>query len=408
MGFFGDNPVKKEIEVRSTPNCNACKLYRGCKNPKLGYVGQGGKRILIVSESPGKEEDAEGRLMVGNSSRELARQLKLVGIQFHRDCWLTNAAICHSKAGATPEQIEHCRPNVANLIKELEPTTIITLGEGGLRSVLPLAWKDDVRQFGRWPGWRIPSQRLNTWICPTFHPAYLFKAKKTPVEMFFRKHLEGALEVSPERPWREVPRWEEDVTIITDSDLAARRIASITAWGGLTTFDYECTTLKPDGKASRIISAAICWEGKRTIAFPWKGAVIPAMTEYLQSPHPKIAANMKFEDRWTRTQLGFPVRNWVWDTMVNGHILDNRQGTKSLKFQSFVMLGMPDYDGHIHSYMDGGESYSPNKLTSLELRPLLLYNGLDALLEFKVATIQMELLKWKPTSVRSDRKPNNA
>jgi hypothetical protein len=271
-----------------------------------------------------------------------------------------------------------------------------------------LAWKDDVRLFGRWPGWRIPSQRLNAWICPTFHPAYLFKAKKTPAELFFRRHLEGALEVSPERPWSDVPRWEDDVTIITDSDLAARRIASLTAWGGLSAFDYECTTLKPDGKGSRILSAAICWEGKRTIAFPWKGAVVEAMTEYLQSPHPKIAANMKFEDRWTRTQLGFPVNGWAWDTMINGHILDNRQGTKSLKFQAFVMLGMPDYDGHIHSYMDGGGSYSPNRLTHLELRPLLMYNGLDALLEYKVAKIQMELLKWKPTSRERNPKRSNA
>jgi hypothetical protein len=122
------------------------------------------------------------------------------------------------------------------------------------------------------------------------------------------------------------------------------------------------------------------------------------MGRYLQSPLPKIAANMKFEDRWTRTQLGFPVNNWTWDTMVNGHVLDNRQGTKSLKFQAFVMLGMGDYDSHIHEYMDSGSSYGSNRLTSLELRPLLKYNGLDALLEFKVAKIQMELLKWKRSS----------
>jgi uracil-DNA glycosylase family 4 len=392
MGFFGDVPAKTGLEIRSTPDCKACGLFKKCKSPKLQYVGQGGRRILIVSESPGKEEDREGRLMVGNSSIELIRQLKLVGIHFQKDCWLTNAAICHSP-NITPEHIKHCRPNLANLINELKPTTIITLGENGLRAVLPLAWRDDVGLFSRWPGWVIPSQRLNAWICPTFHPAYLFKAKKTPVELFFRRHLEGALKVSPNAPWRDLPRWEEEVEIIVDPSIAARKIAKLSALGGLTAFDYECTTLKPDGDFSRILSAAICWEGKRTIAFPWAGPVVPAMTEYLKNPHPKIAANAKFEDRWTRTQLGFPVNGWKWDTMINGHVLDNRKGTKSLKFQSFVMLGMPDYDSHISDYMGTGESYVPNKLTRLDLRPLLLYNGLDALLEYKVAELQMRMLK---------------
>ena len=407
MGFFGDVPAKASLEIRSTPNCNACGLFKNCKSPKMHYIGQGGRRILIVSESPGKDEDREGRLMVGNSSRELVRQLKVVGIQFQRDCWLTNAAICYSPS-ITPEHINHCRPNLANLIDELKPTTIITLGEGGLRAVLPLAWRDDVSQFGRWPGWVIPSQKLNAWICPTFHPAYLFKAKNSPVELFFRRHLEEALKASSSAPWSVLPRWEDEVEIITDPTLASRKIAKLTARGGLTAFDYETTCLKPEGPASRILSAAICWEGKLTIAFPWSGPVIPAMAEYLQSPHPKIAANAKFEDRWTRTQLGFPVRGWVWDTMINGHVIDNRKGTKSLKFQSFVMLGMTDYDSHISDYMGDKQSYVPNKLTRLDLRPLLQYNGLDALLEYKVAELQMRKLECYRFSGRESRRPNNA
>lgn len=403
-GFFGDSPKKQLPTIRTTPNCKACGRMRDCKSPKLGLYGSGAKGILIISESPGRDEDAQGQLMVGNSSQELDQRLRKHGIVLRRDCWLTNAVICHSKSEVTPEVIDHCRPHLVGLLQELKPKVIITLGEAGLRSVLPLAWRDEVGVFTRWPGWRIPSQALNAWICPTYHPSYLFKAREETVALFFDRHLRAATEIE-EAPYPSgPPNLEKQVDIILDDEDAARMVRKIIARGGLTAFDYEATCIKPDGPRARLLSAAICWEGRKTIAFLWRPRVAEAMVEYVTSPMPKIAANMKYEDRWTRIHLGTPVRGWVWDTMLNAHLLDNRPQITGLKFQSFVLLGQPDYNSHIEPYMKSAGSNLPNQLHKLEAKPLLLYNGLDAVLEYWVAIKQMEKLKWKVPTTFSRRR----
>lgn len=76
--------------------------------------------------------------------------------------------------------------------------------------------------------------------------------------------------------------------------------------------------------------------------------------------------------------------------MIGAHAIDSREGTKSLKFQAFVRLGMESYNDHIESFLKSKGSMSPNRVDKIELKDLLLYNGLDSLLEFKLALVQMQ------------------
>jgi DNA polymerase I-like protein with 3'-5' exonuclease and polymerase domains len=118
---------------------------------------------------------------------------------------------------------------------------------------------------------------------------------------------------------------------------------------------------------------------------------IEATSLILKSRIPKIGCNIKFENNWTKTHLGHNVKNWWFDTMVAAHVLDNRKGITSAKFQAFVQLGQPSYNDHIEPYLKG--KMGLNKIHELDLDDLLLYNGLDSLLEYKVAMIQMKQLK---------------
>jgi len=79
--------------------------------------------------------------------------------------------------------------------------------------------------------------------------------------------------------------------------------------------------------------------------------------------------------------------------MVAAHVLDNRKEICSLKFQAFVRLGQPDWDSHLKKFMQVDGSNEKNRIKEIPLRSLLLYNGMDSLLEYKMWQIQSQELK---------------
>lgn len=403
-GFFsGSELAQVKAPPSLVPKCGACGLYKNCQSPKQFTYGKGGRKILLVGSSPSKQEDIpDNNPLSSKGVRELDRALAKVGIDLEEDCWLNNALICYpNETRITNAHIQYCRPNIIKQIKQLNPKGIILLGNEAVASVIGWLWKSDPGGINQWSGWQIPSQKLNAWICPTFNPAYVLRVSETdktqrgdPIpRLLFEKQLKSAVELAQERPWETLPDWQRQVDIVTDPDKAATYLRRMIAKGGSVAFDYETNMLKPEGKGARIVSCAVCWNGKKTIAFPWHGAAIEAMVELIRSPLPKIAANLKFEDRWTRRLLGTGVRNWWFDTMLGAHVIDSRSGTKSLKFQAFVHLGMDSYNDHIEGFFQAKGTMKPNRITDIGLEDLLLYNGLDALLEYKLARCQMEILE---------------
>ena len=109
----------------------------------------------------------------------------------------------------------------------------------------------------------------------------------------------------------------------------------------------------------------------------------------------KIASNLKFEERWTRAKLGHGVVGWHWDTMLAAHLIDNRPHITSIKFQAFVLLGVADYSSHVEEFLKPIGDSDYNRVEEMNEEDLLLYNGLDSLLEFKVMKKQKEIVRGK-------------
>lgn len=394
--FFPAASLTMREPESTVPLCGKCGLHKTCKSPKMEPTGKGRKRILIVAEAPGETEDEQGVQLVGKSGQFLRRMMADAGLDLRNDCWLDNALRCRPPDNVIkkPVVIDYCRPNVLNAIEELSPTVILLLGKSAARSVIGRYWKDDVGGIKRWAGMRIPCRKPNVWICPTFHPSFIMRAGKDAqlYEKVFTRHLAAAWALADSRPWGHVPDYESQVDLVYSPDEAASVIRRMIAKGGSVAFDYETDRLKPDHPDSRIVCASVCWEGKKTIAFPWDGDVIPAMKELLLSDVKKIGANIKFEQRWTRKILGCRVRGWCWDTMQQAHTLDSRAGITGLKFQAFVRLGQEDYDTHLSEWLKtrdkGGNTR--NNIRNIPLDKLMKYCGLDSLLTFKVAQQQMQ------------------
>lgn len=405
-GFFTKSELMQVRAPRAvSPRCGACGLYKTCNSPKMPADGKGRAGILVVGEAPGREEDDQGRPFVGRTGELLRDAMADLGIDLRSDCWLYNAVICRPKANKIsdyPLAVGHCSPNVERTIKELKPKVIILLGGTAIKSVVGRLWKgEDPGGVSRWVGWRIPAHAENCWIAPTYHPSFLLRMEKADSrkvhERLFRRHLKAAVNKMGSRPWPDgPPNYLDRVEVLTDTAAAARRIRKYTS--GVVAFDYENDRLKPDHAEGRFVSASVCWEGVETIAFPWHGDVIEAMKDLLRNPDVgKIASNLKHEHRWTLARLGVRVRGWKWDTMLAAHALDSRGGISSIKFQAFVRLGQPDYAHHIEEFLrprdeskEGGNA--PNQIHTVPMDLLLQYCGLDSLLEYEVAMLQMKEL----------------
>jgi hypothetical protein len=125
------------------------------------------------------------------------------------------------------------------------------------------------------------------------------------------------------------------------------------------------------------------------ISFPVFADTHDAIRRFLVSDIQKIAANMKFEDRWSRSKLGVQVRRWWWDTMQAAHWENPNSGITGLKFQAFAKLGVPYFADDVDSFFESEENSQRNKIFSIPTPKLLTYNGMDAIVELLLASMQM-------------------
>ena len=379
------------------PRCGQCGLYRKCRSPKMSVHGRGYRKILIVGEGPGENEDKIGRPFIGNAGKFLRENLEKVGVDLDSDCWTTNSIICRAidldgrNRSPTDNEIKWCRPNIIREITERNPEIIILLGAPAVKSVLGWIWKEDaVKGISQWIGWQIPSQNPNVWVCPTWHPSYILRSDKSkPVlEKLFLQHLSQAVGCDGV-PWSVPCDYHNRLRLVLDPDKAGEVVEGYQGRGKPVSFDFETNMLKPDHTDAEIVCSSIS-DGQTSISFPWYGRAVRAMKELLVSDIPKIGFNLKFEFRFCKSLLGIEVRNWIWDGMVGAHVLDNRSGICSLKFQSFVLLGMGDYSSHIKPYLESDGSNVANRVRELPITKLLEYCAMDSLLEWLVADNQMK------------------
>jgi len=382
-GFF-HTPPSSQAALPAVPRCGACGLYRHCHSPKMPPYGEGKRSVLVVGEAPGETEDERGRPFVGTSGQLLRTQLQEIGVDLDEDAWVTNSVICRPVRNATPtpDQILCCYPNLNATLKKLRPKVVITLGRSALHSVLLPYWQD-VGALERWIGWQIPLPDF--WLCPTYHPAYLLRTNQPTLDRAVLDHLRSAFALVDQ------PRPQVDTRSIVctfDEAKVEQTIKAIVEEEGWVAVDYETNCLKPETPEGRIFSCALS-NGKHTISFLWTPRTQAATAAVLFSKHcRKIAANLKMEERWTRHVFGRGVVRWGWDTMLAAHVLDNRQGICSLKFQALVRLGIPAYNQQVEAFLTGNGRSRLNRITEIEPRTLLRYGGMDALLEWHLAKLQ--------------------
>lgn len=394
-GFFSPSDVLPSKPIPSSiPRCGACGLSKVCHSPKFPVFGEGQRKVLFVGEAPGTTDDATGRLLSGETGSFIRERLERIDVDLDRDCWYTNAIICHpGRRTPSDKEIEYCRPNVVRTIQDLRPEVVVLLGGSAIKSVVGWLYSGSIGEMSRWEGWQIPSRQVNAWICPVTNPVFVMdggtnKKQNEVRSMFFDRHLRAAFDLCG-RPWKKVYDWKSKVKVVLDAKEAADELQHFMRWGDPVAFDYETDRLKPDHPDAKIVCCSLA-HSVGAVAYPWYGEAIEATKKFLRSDVPKIGFNCKFEDRWSRRLLKTKTNNVVWDGMLAAHLLDNRSDVTSLEFQEFVQLGISGHKSLVGDALKGVRpgGNAPNRIDEVSLKTLLLYCGMDSLVEYKLAMVQ--------------------
>jgi len=401
-GFFEIEEVPEERKGGRL-SCLQCGLYKTCHSPKLEPSGEGGKRIMIIGESPGEFVDRK-RNETGSYLQMVKKHLSELGVSLEKDCWMTYAVNCRTedKEGPSDRQIACCRSRVVDSIRIRKPHVVILLGMGAVNSVITDRFTRSKGTMTQWRGWQIPDRDIQAWVCPTFDPSFVIQSNHfrngAPYERYFHHDLKKAIEhldkVKPVVP----------LEVITDSREAGRELRRVmTDRPRCISFDYETTGIKPHRAGHRIVSFSIADEHCSFSLMMGEDVISPLRKILLDPRIRKTACNISFEDTWTNVKLERPVRGWIWDSMLASHYLDNRaEGITSLKFQVYVRLGIPDYEGEVSAYLKSSDEMKKlmggnamNRIGEIPVPKLLKYNALDSLFERRIAHMQMKELGYE-------------
>ena len=383
-------PMAGEKYVRTLPECGRCGFYKGCKSPKQKPIGKGKKSILIVSSHPTKEADELGQHLSGPDKEKLSAILRRNGLDLQKDCILTSALICkpHGKPDAVLASVNHCYPNLNNLIQDMKPKLIILLGRHAIKSLVTHLWhKFDSKMTMNMAGWLLrPHVLPDTWVIGTYHPNETHDQKESIANDMMIRHIEKGLKHLDRTPHpKGIPDYKKEITLLYKTEEIYALLKNLIRDKKPVAFDYETNMKKPDHWKSRIACMSVS-NGKRSWAFLNTPDIKEFWIEFLTSDIPKVGFNSKFESRWSRRLFGVWPNNWIWDGMLDAHILDCRTFVTSLKWQAFARFGTPDYDSHIKPFLKSKEEggYAENRVKDIPVDDLLYYCGLDSYLEYKV------------------------
>ncbi len=393
QGFFTKKEVESPSSVKGrTLSCFTCGLARNINSPKLEPYGLFKKSILILADAPSDSEDEFGKRWAMNNFFKSA--LNEIGVDLYEDCITIGAVNCRPPKGRLPKphELNCCRGiKVLPIIKQYQPKLILVLGTEAMKSLIGHLWKKDFGSILKWRGWRIPDLTYNAWVCPTYHPNYVHKLHSTVLKVVWKRDLRNAIAqlTIPFPIFGKI-----NIKYITDLSLL-NRIKS-----RMIVFDYETNGKKPHSKLLKIICTSVAVDENSAYVFLMpekKKGLRPFLNLLSNSKIRKVAQNFKFEDNWTTVKLFRKVKNWFWDTMIAMHIIDNRPLITSLKFQTYIYLGVIDYDSEIAPYLKSKEKggYAINKIDKLMntkegQHQILKYCALDSIYTYRIAILQMK------------------
>jgi uracil-DNA glycosylase len=194
-------PARESLKAlrEAAAGCRGCDLYEDATQTVFGE-GRKAARVMLVGETPGDQEDRQGKPFVGPAGRELDKALARAGID-RADAYVTNAVKhfrfeergkrrIHQKPEA--RHVKACRPWLEAELRQIRPEAVIVMGATAARSLLG-------------PSFRVTQERgtlLDSGLAPvvvaTIHPSAILRERDDDARHLQREAFTSDLQVAAE------------------------------------------------------------------------------------------------------------------------------------------------------------------------------------------------------------------
>jgi uracil-DNA glycosylase len=196
--FLPDSRSLKALR-EAAAGCRGCELYEDATQTVFGE-GRARARVVLVGETPGDQEDRQGRPFVGPAGRELDRALERAGID-RAQAYVTNAVKhfrfqergkrrIHQKPDG--RHVKACRPWLDAELGLIRPEALILMGATAAQSLLGASFRV-TRERGR-----LLESDLAPFVVATIHPSAILRERDDEARQLQREAFASDLLVAAE------------------------------------------------------------------------------------------------------------------------------------------------------------------------------------------------------------------
>ena len=400
VGRRADIPIASLQQL----GCSVCPRNedKDLQHPKITPTGTRSPSVYLLASHPNEDDDRVGGHLNGAMGAELYTKM---GKDFMYD-EVRFGFVSQCAGPQTVVEIECCRNRVVSDIEKYQPRLVVGVGE------VPLNWAVGISSTALTNRGSFFPVKIGNHVCTYYcisYPHYISKKKQ-----YGKSEYEMALEhdVATMKAWLKGasrPRYvssgfDDGVEMITgnepkDMQRLERALADL-AGEPQSSVDIETNGLRPFmlpephiwtaavGTFNRVVSFAIDHpEGWGTAAR--RSRVLALFNEYLLHSGRKAAHNLAFELEWFNYFFGpDTLMRTEWDdTMAIADTLDERDGTKSLDYQTRLVFG---FGIKSLSNMD------TSRIVEYPIKQVLRYNGMDTKWTDAVRDERMPLITSNP------------
>ena len=358
-------------------SCEDCP-FRG---PKVGWRGTKDGRIVIIGESPGRQEVREG-VPFFEKAPSGGMVWNCIPIDLHDKVFITNAMECSpppmlKNLAKITTAAQCCHDRLIDQIKEYPRDIILALGNAAAWS---LTGDYDIK-ITQARGTLLTSELSTHGILPIVHPAGLLHGAGTWRQ--FKADFDYGISLG--RPKGKPRKHIKPKVVICDTPskikAAITYIKKATSRGKDAYIAGDVETTGLDKHNDELLSVGFCIDHRRVFIVPHARRLLRSLRPLFRIRHLRwIWHNRKFDIGFLRRQnMEARVDE---DTMLLSYALDETRGVHDLETVTKDWIRAPDWKWMIKPYL-------PNKDSSYSLIPI------NVLMEYQAYDISYTLQVFK-------------